>query len=161
MTVSSPTIIFGAGNLGRRVARAIRPALICDNKPSLWDNVIEGIPVVSPAVAIKRYPDAMFVVAIWHPSRTEKITDRMDQLRSLGASNVISFCELLAEYGNLLLPNFLWERPGYYVEHAEEISRGRALLDAQGREEFDRQLRLRMGDVSGQIIDPGVQYFPE
>ncbi|MGA2338156.1 MAG: hypothetical protein ABSG08_22515, partial [Terriglobales bacterium] len=67
MTVSSPTIIFGAGNLGRRVARAIRPALICDNKPSLWDNVIEGIPVVSPAVAIKRYPDAMFVVAIWHP----------------------------------------------------------------------------------------------
>ena len=41
MTVSSPTIIFGAGNLGRRVARAIGPVLICDNKPSLWDNVIE------------------------------------------------------------------------------------------------------------------------
>lgn len=160
MTVSSPTIIFGAGNLGRRVARAIGPVLICDNKPSLWDNVIEGIPVVSPAVAVKRYPDAMFVIAIWHPSRTEGIRDRMEQLRSLGASKIIPFCKVLPEYGSLLLPNFLWERPSYYAEHAEEVSRGRALLDAEGREEFDRQMRLRMGDVSGQVIDPGVQYFP-
>ncbi len=161
MTVSGPIVIFGAGNLGRRMARAIRPVSICDNKPSLWDSVIEGIPVASPEVAVKRYPDATFVVAIWHPSRTERMTDRMNQLRSLGASNVIPFYELFAEYGNRLLPNFLWERPDYYAERAEEIGRGRALLDAEGRAEFDRQMRLRLGDFSGQLIDPGVQYFPK
>jgi FkbM family methyltransferase len=59
------------------------------------------------------------------------------------------------------LPNFLWERPDYYAERTEEIGRGRTLLDAEGREEFDRQMRLRLGDFSGQLIDSGVQYFPK
>jgi FkbM family methyltransferase len=161
MTVSAPIVSFGAGNLGRRVARAVHPVLICDNNPSLWDGLIEGILVASPEVAVKRYPDATFVVAIWHPSRRETIPDRMSQLRSLGASNVVPFYDLFADYQNLLLPNLFWERPDYYAEHAEEISRGRALLDAEGRVEFDRQMRLRLGDFSGQLIDPGVQYFPE
>ena len=161
MTVSIPFVIFGAGNLGRRIARAIHPVLICGNNPSLWDRVIEGIPVASPEVAAKRYPGATFVVAIWHPSRTERMTDRLNQLRSLGASSVIPFYKLFAEYGNLLLPNFLWERPDYYAERTEEIGRGRTLLDAEGREEFDRQMRLRLGDFSGQLIDSGVQYFPK
>ncbi len=161
MTVSAPFVILGAGNLGRRIAHAVHPVLICDNNPSLWDRVIEGIPVVSPAVAVKRYPDATFVVAIWHPSRTESMADRMNQLRALGASSVIPFNELFAEYGNLLLPNLFWQRPDYYAEHTEEIGRGRAVLDAGGREEFDRQMRLRLGDFSGQRIDPEVQYFPK
>jgi FkbM family methyltransferase len=161
MTDSAAIVSFGAGNLGRRIARAIHPVLICDNNPSLWESVIEGIPVVSPAVAVKRYPNATFVVAIWHPSRTERMTDRMNQLRSLGASNVVPFYQLFAEYGNLLLPNFLWERPDYYSQRAEQIDRGRALLDEEGCEEFDRQMRLRLGDFSGQLIDPGVQYFPK
>jgi len=59
-----------------------------------------------------------------------------------------------------VLPNLLWERPDYYAGRAEEIGRGRALLDEEGRKEFDRQMRLRLGDFSGQLIDPGVQYFP-
>jgi FkbM family methyltransferase len=161
MTVSAPIVSFGAGNLGRRIARAVHPVLICDNNPSFWDSVIEGILVASPEVAVQRYPDATFVVAIWHPSRTEGMTDRLNQLRSLGASNVFPFYELFPEYGNQLLPNLLWERPNYYAERTEEIGRGRALLDATGREEFDRQMRLRLGDFSGQRIDPGVQYFPD
>lgn len=161
MTVSAPIIILGAGNLGRRIANVVHPVLICDNNPSLWDRVVEDIPVVSPKIAVERYPDATFVVAIWHPSRTESMMDRMNQLRSLGASKVVPFYQLLAEHGNLLLPNFLWERPIYYSERAEEIGRGRALLDEIGRQEFDRQMRLRLGDFSGQVIDPGIQYFPK
>lgn len=160
MTILAPFVILGAGNLGRRIARAIQPVLICDNDSSLWDSVIEGIPVVSPQVAIQRHPQATFVVAIWHPSRTERMTDRISQVRSLGASNVIPFYELFAEYGNALLPNFFWERPNYYAARTEQIDRGRALLDPEGREEFDRQMRLRLGDFAGQVIDSGVQYFP-
>jgi FkbM family methyltransferase len=160
MTVSAPFVILGAGNLGRRIARAIQPVLICDNNPSLWASTIEGIPVVSPQVAVQRYPQATFVVAIWHPSRTERMTDRISQLRSMGASNVIPFYGLFAEYGNVLLPNFLWERPDYYAARTEQIDRGRALLDPEGREEFDRQMRLRLGDFAGLVIDSGVQYFP-
>jgi FkbM family methyltransferase len=161
MTVSVPIVIFGAGNLGRRIARATNPVLICDNNPSLWDSVVEGIPVVSPKVAVQRYPHATFVVAIWHPNHTERMTDRISQVRSMGASNVIPFYGMLAQYGNALLPNFLWERPDYYAARTEQIARGRALLDKEGREEFDRQMRLRLGDFAGQVIHPGVQYFPE
>jgi FkbM family methyltransferase len=161
MTVSAPFVIFGAGNLGRRIARVIRPVLFCDNNPSSWDSMVDGILIVSPKAAIERNSNATFVVAIWHPSRSERLTDRVDQLKSLGASNVIPFYGLFAEYWNALLPNFLWERPEYYAARTEEIERGRALLDEDGRAEFDRQMRLRLGDFSDQVIDSGVQYFPK
>jgi FkbM family methyltransferase len=151
---------MGAGNLGRRIARAIRPVLICDNNSSLWGSEAENVPVVSPVEAVKRYPEATFVVAIWHPSRSETMMDRIQQLKRLGASKVVPFYELFGKYGDLLLPNLFWERPDYYTGRTQEIARGRALLDAAGRQEFDRQMRLRAGDFSEQVIDPGTQYFP-
>lgn len=134
--------------------------MFCDNNPALWGTVCEGIPVESPAAAVGRYPQATFVIAIWHPSRTEGMMDRVKQLRTLGASHIVPFPVLFADYGDVLLPHGFWERPNYYVEHDEDIRRARALLDGEGREEFDRQLRLRAGDVSGQVLNPGVQYFP-
>jgi hypothetical protein len=51
MMVSTPIVSLGAGNLGRCIARAVHPVLICDNNPSLWDSVIEGIPAASPEAA--------------------------------------------------------------------------------------------------------------
>jgi FkbM family methyltransferase len=160
--VSSFSIVcFGAGNLGRRVARAVNPVLFCDNNPSLWHTHIEGIPVESPKTAVERYPDATFVVAIWNPSRSETMMDRLNFLKSLGASRVVPFAALLAECGDILAPHMLWERPAYYAAHQEDINRARALFDNEGRREFDRQMRLRSGDFSGQVIDPGIQYFPE
>jgi FkbM family methyltransferase len=160
MTVPAPFVVFGAGNLGRRIARAVNPASFCDNNPSLWKGSIEGIPVLSPQDAIERYPEATFVVAIWHPTPSEQILDRVNQLKSRGATNVIPFSGLLGEYGNAFLPHFFWERPNYYAAHEEAIQRGRAVLDDEGRAEFDRQMRLRLGDFSDQVIDSGTQYFP-
>ena len=151
---------MGAGNLGRRIARVVRPALICDNNSSLWGSKAENVSVVSPVEAVKRYPEATFVVAIWHPSRNETMIDRIQQLKALGALKVVSFYELFEEYGNPLLPNLFWERPDYYAGRTEQIARGRALLDAAGQQEFDRQMRLRGGDFFGQVIDSGTQYFP-
>jgi FkbM family methyltransferase len=161
MRLSSPIVIFGAGRLGRRVARAVHPVLFCDNNPALWGSVCEGISVQSPENAVERYPNATFIIAIWHPSRTAKMIDRVNQLKSLGSASIISFPALLNDYPDILLPHGFWERPSYYVEHDDEIRRVRGLLDAQGREEFDRQMRLRLGDVSDQVIDRGVQYFGE
>lgn len=159
MRASDSVVLFGAGNLGRRIARAIHPALFCDNNRSLWGTLVEGIPVESPERAVQLHPNATFVIAIWHPSRSEGMIDRVRQLRSLGASQVITFPKLFGEYGQALLPNWFWERPDYYEEHAAEIHRARALLDGEGREEFDRQLQLRLGEVAGQVLSSGVQYF--
>lgn len=160
MGASDSVVIFGAGNLGRRVAHAIRPALFCDNNRSLWGSLVEGIPVESPERAIQLYPNATFVIAIWHPSRSEGMIDRVRQLRSLGASQVIAFPKLFGEYGDALLPHGFWERPEYYAQRAPDIDRARALLDGEGREEFDRQIQLRLGEVAGQVLNSGVQYFP-
>lgn len=157
---SVPIVCFGAGNFGRRVARVIRPTLMCDNKPSLWGRAVEGVPVDSPKSAVDRYPDATFVVTIWSPSRSEGMREHINQLRALGARKVVPFYALLADYGNDLLPHLFWERADYYPAHKQEIDRARALLDAAGQQEFDRQLRLRLGDFSGQVVDSGVQYFP-
>jgi len=161
VSFSSPIVIFGAGNLGRRVARAVRPTMFCDNSRGLWGTEYEGIPIESPETAVRRYPQATFINAIWHPSRTERIEDRTRQLESLGTSKVIPFSALLAEHGDCLLPDWFWERPSFYVRHEDEIRRARALMDAAGRNEFDRQMRLRLGDPSGQVIDQGAQYFPD
>jgi FkbM family methyltransferase len=160
MSFPASIVCFGAGNLGRRVARVIRPALLCDSNASLWGRNVEGVPVESPKTAVERYPDATFVVTIWSPSRTEGMQEHVKQLRALGARNVIPFYALLADYGNDLLPHLLWERADYYPAHQQEIERARALLDSAGQEEFDRQLRLRRGDFSGQVVDSGPTYFP-
>jgi FkbM family methyltransferase len=158
---SSPVVCFGAGNLGRRVARAVHPVLFCDNNSSLWQTSIEGIPVEAPKAAVERFPDATFVVTIWSPSRTEGMQDHIDQLRGFGARKVIPFYSLLSDYGDTLLPHLFWERSDYYRAHEEEIRRARTLLDLTGQQEFDRQMRLRMGDFSGQVIDSGTTYFPD
>jgi FkbM family methyltransferase len=160
MALSEPIVVFGAGNLGRRIAGAIHPVLFCDNNRSLWGNVVDGIPVDSPQAAVQRYPHATFIIAIWHPSRTEGMMDRVKQLRSLGATEIISFANLFSEYGDVLLPHGFWERPEYYKDRADEIRRARALMDGEGREEFDRQMQLRLGTMAGQLLNSGVQYFP-
>jgi FkbM family methyltransferase len=160
MDSSAPIVIFGAGNLGRRVAKAIPPVLFCDNNPALWGTAYDGTPIESPETAVRRYPSATFINAIWHPSRTERIADRTRQLESLGASNVLPFSSLFADYGDALLPDWFWERPAYYAQHEHEIQQARALMDPNGCDEFDRQMRLRLADPSDQVIDSGVQYFP-
>ena len=159
MSLVSPIVCFGAGSLGRRVAAAIRPALMCDNNRSLWGRMVEGVPVESPKAAIDRYPEATFVVTIWSPSRSEGMQDHINQLYRLGARKVVPFYVLLSDYKDALLPHLFWERPDYYRPHEKEANRARGLLDSAGQQEFDRQMRLRMGDFSDQVIDSGITYF--
>lgn len=155
-----PVVCFGAGQLGRRVARAVHPVLFCDNNSALWGTQVEGIPVESPKTAVERFPGATFVVTIWHPSRTDTMAHRMNQFKCLGAAKVVPFWSLFAQYRELL-PNLFWELPAYYAARRDEIDGGRELLDSQGQAEFDRQMRLRHGDLSEQVIAAGAQYFPE
>ena len=141
----SDFVVFGAGKLGHKLAGALHPVAFCDNNAKLWGTQIDGIPVVAPADAVKRHPDATFVVAIWYPSPTEGLLDRMNAMRALGATRVLAFTELIADFADQLLPHFLWARPDYYQEHENEIARCRSLLDEAGKAELDRQMRLRLG----------------
>lgn len=158
--MNSDVVVFGAGKLGRKIARAVAPVLFCDNNQQNWGTYIDGIPVASLPEAVLRYPEAIFIVAIWNPSRTECMLDRVAQLRAVGARKIQPFADLLRDRPETLLPHFFWERPEYYRDFSDQIGAARLLFDDKGREEFDRQIRLRSGDYSSQVIDPGAQYFP-
>src|SRR4051812_25372239 len=105
------SVVFGAGSLGRRVARAVGASMFCDNNRSLWGTSVHGIPVESPATAIQNNPGATFIVAIWNPSPSETMLDRIRALKALGASHVIPFSEVLSDHADAVLPNLLWAKP--------------------------------------------------
>ena len=160
MNSSTRVVVLGAGRLGRRVAHAVEALAFCDNNSAIWSTSIDGLPVLAPSEAVCQFPEATFIVAIWHPSRAGSMADHLAQLRKLGVQHVSAFTALLPTHGDLLLPHFFWAVPEYYDAHHEKIARALSLFDRPGRNEFERQMRLRMGDHSGQVIDSGVQYFP-
>ena len=160
-------VIFGAGNLGRNIAQALRsggncPRAFCDNNPALWGKAIEGIAVMSPADAAAGFADAVFVVAIWHPSRTEGLRKHILFLRSLGCKQVTTFIPVMWRYPERFLPNFFWDLPERLLADQDAIRAGRGLLDDRGQQEFDRQLRFRTEGDPFSLVDPEPteQYFP-
>src|ERR1035438_5673037 len=157
-------VIFGAGGLGRRIARLLGdlgqpPLAFCDNKVK---GEVDGLQVFSPAVAATRFPHAVFMIAIWHPSRKEGLRHRVLELQSLGCKCVTTFIPLFWRYPERFgswRPLF-WDLPSNILAHEAEIRAAEALFDVAGSAEFARQLNLRLrADVSGDP-DPGVQYFP-
>lgn len=55
-------VLFGAGNLGRKVLARLRqdniePLAFTDNNPGLWGKDLDGIKVLSPEDAAKKFGD--------------------------------------------------------------------------------------------------------
>src|SRR5262245_22357644 len=66
----------------------IRPVAIVDNNPAYWGTRPHGTDVMAPVEAIRRYPDAAYVAAIFTH------TPLRQQLESLGATRVVSYAAL-------------------------------------------------------------------
>src|SRR6266542_785412 len=160
-------ILFGAGGLGRRIARGLKhagvtPLAFCDNNRKLWGEQVEDIPIMSPADAVQTFPQAVFMVCIWHPSQTDGLLSRMNELRTLGCHEVVTFIPLLRKYPELFLPNLFWDSPAFFQGQTAGIDAARALLDQPGKMEFDRQLNFRTSGDPCSLAAPveGPQYFP-
>ena len=80
-----PIIIFGCGALGRFIHALLESKIpdmavaYCDNDVSLWNTKIQGMTVLSPEMAARRYLDAAYVVTGRKSAETMK-----QQLCSLG-----------------------------------------------------------------------------
>ena len=78
-------IVFGCGRIGKYfhalLDREKRGVIIafCDNDRKLWNSDVQGKVVLSPEDAIRKYPDAMYVIA--NLRNTESIKQ---QLKALG-----------------------------------------------------------------------------
>jgi FkbM family methyltransferase len=161
-------VIFGAGRLGRSVLQGLsgtdlKPVAFGDNNPRSWGTVIEGLPVLSPQDAAgKHSKEAVFVVAVWHPSSAPLISTLLEQVRSMGCI-AVPFPVLFWRHASTFLPYFFWDLPENLLQQGHEIAAAFDLLqDEESRHTFAAQIQLRLhADFDGigtPVADE--QYFP-
>jgi FkbM family methyltransferase len=162
-------VLFGAGGLGRRILQGLRrhgiePLAFCDNNPKLWNTHVEGLQVLAPEDAARRFGEtATFVVTIWGALAKDRTSDRVRQLRSLGCASVLSCAPLLWKFPAGTLPHYGLDLPHLVIEQKEQVLQAFDLCaDEESRREYLAQVRWRLyfdGDV---LPAPGAGpiYFP-
>lgn len=161
-------VLFGAGNLGRKTLAGLRkvgiePIAFADNNPNIWNTSMEGLQILSPEEAAKKFGQtATFITTIWRGGGDRQST-RQKQLSDLNCANVISFGYLFWKYSDLFLPHGYLELPSLFREHTEELRKLFYMwADDNSRREYLAQLRFRMRlDFDG-LPSPvsHKQYFP-
>lgn len=145
-------ILFGAGNLGRKVARILRtiektPAAFMDNNPSLWGKDVEGIRVMSPAEAAGKFdPEQVGVITtIWFGEATDRMSDRIHPLLKLGFKRIALFGHLAWKFPLGLLPHYSLDKPSKILDHSPAIRTAFHLLaDDESREIFVDHIEWRL-----------------
>lgn len=142
-------ILFGAGQLGRKVLNVLRsaginPLAYTDNNQNLWDKTIDNIKVLSPVQAVKEFvTEAAFIVTIW--SLGYSFSDVDQQLKKLGCKKVVPCLPLLWKYHEHLLPHFCLDLPHLTFQNPEVIRQTFSLwTDEKSRECFTAFLRWRL-----------------
>jgi FkbM family methyltransferase len=137
-------LLFGAGPLGRNALAGLRragvePLAFVDNKRDLWQQLVAGLPVLSPTEAVERYGQtACFVVTIYQGSAVRR------QLASLGCRRVVPFAPLFWKYADIFIPHCGLELPHRFREQCHNIRHCYGILaDEVSRRELREQLRWR------------------
>jgi len=162
-------VLFGAGGLGRMIGRKLRglgprPVAFADNNPGLWGQLIEGVPVLSPADAAARFGDsAAFVVTIWGVGSKDRMASRVGQMKQLGCRAVFPFPVLFWKYPDLFLPYHAIDQPRKVSQEAEAVRAAFELWsDEFSRREYVAQVRWRLHGDFDAMADPVSEpiYFP-
>jgi FkbM family methyltransferase len=162
-------LIYGAGGLGRRVLRGLRvhgdePLAFLDRNSQLWGQTVEGLPVISPEDAVRRFgADSAILIAVWNPEAAGGVPSIAAWLRAAGCLRIVPFAWLFWKYPADFLPNYLWDLPSKLLKKGSEVRQGFALLDgARSQCQFLDHVQFRLtGDFSclkPPESDP--QYFP-
>lgn len=158
-------VLFGAGRLGRKTAACLRgrpkPLAFADNDLRLHGTVVEGIPVVAPAVAAGKWgDDSLFVVTTSLPT-CGGVQARMGELLSLGCGHVTSYLQVGWRHDGIL-PHFGADLPSRLLTHAKELALVEALWwDDRSRETFRQELAWRLrASTEGRAPPVTSQYFP-
>ncbi len=162
--LESRVVIFGTGYLGNMALQGLRgagiePLAFCDNNSRLWGSRKDGIAVISPAEAVRRYGDsAAVVVAIYNSTAPRR------QLRELGCSRIVPYPVLFWKHWSSMTKEDRLELPRRILERTAEMAAGYELLsDEQSRREFRAQIRWRClldYDCLPASDDAREMYFP-
>lgn len=161
-------VLYGAGNLGRKVLRLLRtqgvePLAFVDAAPGKAGSQVDGITVFTIDDALHRFADnAAFVICVWNPELKGGVQGVIDRLRAGGALRVAPFLSLFWKYPDLFLPYYLWDLPSKLLAERESIAELNEALDPSSRPHLARELRLRLHGDFRQLQVPRAerQYFP-
>ena len=146
-------VLFGAGTLGKRALALLtemgrRPVAFSDNSQKAWGSEVDGLPILPPTEAARRYGNsALFLVTIWNDRHWFKET--YHQLASLGCTLVSSYAPLFWRFPQSFLQLVLLNAPPHHVyEQAHDVLRAEHLWsDAQSLEIYRANIRWRaLGD---------------
>lgn len=166
---SRPVVLHGAGGLGIRMLSAMRAdgadaVAFSDNGLARQGTTIEGLPVLSPADAVRRFPDAIFVITIWGANSAHRQSHSREQLTRLGAAEVCSFPVLAWHHHRGALPHYLVDLPDGPLYEADRVRAAfETFADEASRQEFVDQVRLRVTGSYDHLRSPVKhrQYFPD
>ncbi|MEI6501226.1 MAG: hypothetical protein WCP21_09405 [Armatimonadota bacterium] len=162
-------VLFGAGNLGRRVLTGLRtvgvePLAFADNNPALWGSCVAGLPVLSVPQAAEQFGDkAAFVVTTSSAEATERMSERIALLRQLGCTRVVPFVFLYWKYPETFLPYYFYDLPHLVIEQSADVVAAAGLWsDEASRRYYLSHLRFRLlGDFDAlPTCDPDDAYVP-
>jgi FkbM family methyltransferase len=137
-------LIFGCGQLGRFVLPGVRaaglePLAFCDNNPQRWGREIDGLPVMGPAEALRRFgAGTPILTAIYNAGPVQQ------QLRELGCTRVLPYPLFFWEHSSCLPAEERLDLPHRIAPHADDIEAAFELLaDDKSRKEYLTQIRWR------------------
>ncbi len=145
-------LLFGAGNLGRKVLKALQhlgktPRAFIDNNPALWGKDLFGVPIMSPTEAASRFDPSRtgVITTIWCGEATDKMSDRLAPLRQLGFEKLALFGHLAWKFHDEFLPHYCLDRPSKLIPQADQIRAAYALLaDDESRQIFVNHVEWRL-----------------
>ena len=165
-TSDGAVVLFGAGRLGQLCARALARAGVplrafCDGSSRLHGTTVEGAEVLAPAEAARRFPQALFVVAIWTGTARESMLERVAFLRGLGCAHVTSYAPLVWAHGAEEAPFHAFDLPSRTLAAAAPLRALAAHLgDDASRRVFLAALRQRLRGIFDATAPAAAQYFP-
>jgi FkbM family methyltransferase len=163
-------VLFGAGSLGRQALaelcrNGIVPLAFADNNPEKWDETLDGINILSPKNAAKKYGNqAAFIVTIRNHDSQQRYSDTKKELSNLECARIISFIPLLWKYPETFLPYYYMDLPSKIFLHAGEVKKAFQLLeDDLSRKTYISQLRWRIFEDYDSLPKRTAQsqYFPK
>jgi len=134
-----------------------------DNNQKSWGREVEGVPVLPPEEAARRYgKSALFLVTIWNDRHWFKET--WQQLSGLGCTLVSSYAPLFWRFPDKFLQLVLLNAPAHHVyEQAGEVLRAEHIwADEQSEAIYRANIRWRaLGDPCDLPGRPAENtYFP-
>ena len=159
-------VLFGAGRLGQLCARALARAGVplrafCDGSSRLHGTTVEGAEVLAPAEAARRFPQALFVVAIWTGTARESMLERVAFLRGLGCAHVTSYAPLVWAHGAEEAPFHSFDLPTRTLAEAAPLRElAVRLADDASRRVLWVALRQRLHGDFDAAAPAAEQYFP-